>query len=265
MQTHNVLKYPGSKWRIADKLVKLIPPHHSYLEPCFGSGAVFYSKPPSAIETINDLDGDVVNLYDCIRQDAERLARIIMTTPYARSVYDMQFIGLPPAADPFERAANFLVRAWQSHGFRTNGVKVGWKRDIQGRERMYALWDWYRLPTWVIEVAERLRQVQIECRPAIEVIQAYNHHNVFMYIDPPYLPDTRSSGKQYKHEMTVQGHEELLQTLLHVQAKVMLSGYSSRMYDDALQGWKRREFASHTQLGAHRQEVIWCNYEIGEG
>lgn len=92
---HSILKYPGSKWRIADKLVDLIPPHHSYIEPYFGSGAVFFTKPPSAIETINDLDGDVVNLYECIRQDADRLARIIMTTPYARSVYDRQFVGLP--------------------------------------------------------------------------------------------------------------------------------------------------------------------------
>ncbi|MDY2614144.1 MAG: DNA adenine methylase, partial [Lachnospiraceae bacterium] len=58
---NKVLKYPGSKCRIADKLVDLIPPHHTYLEPYFGSGAVFFRKQPSDIESINDLDRNVVN------------------------------------------------------------------------------------------------------------------------------------------------------------------------------------------------------------
>ena len=79
-----VLKYPGSKWNIAGKLAGLIPEHHSYVEPYFGSGALFFTKPPSAIETINDLDSDVTNLFRCIREDSERLARIVMVIPYSR-------------------------------------------------------------------------------------------------------------------------------------------------------------------------------------
>lgn len=68
------LKYPGIKWRIADRLVEMIPPHHTYCEPFFGSGAVFFQKQPSDIEIINDMDNDVVNLFTCIRNDAEKLA-----------------------------------------------------------------------------------------------------------------------------------------------------------------------------------------------
>lgn len=85
---HRTLKYSGSKWNIAKKLVELIPPHHSYVEPYFGSGAVLFSKEPSHIETINDLDSDVVNLFRCIREDPEQLARIVMTTPYSREAYE---------------------------------------------------------------------------------------------------------------------------------------------------------------------------------
>ena len=86
-----VIKYPGSKWNIARQLANLIPPHRSYLEPFFGSGAVLFSKAPSAIETVNDLDGNVVNLFRCIQQDSERLARLVMTTPYSREEYDKQY------------------------------------------------------------------------------------------------------------------------------------------------------------------------------
>ncbi len=86
-----VLKYPGSKWNIAGQLAELLPPHHSYVEPFFGSGALLFNKQPSDIETINDLDHDVVNLFLCIQEDPERLARLVMTTPYSREMYDSAF------------------------------------------------------------------------------------------------------------------------------------------------------------------------------
>ena len=208
-----VLKYPGSKWNIAGQLAGLIPTHHSYVEPFFGSGALLFNKAPSDIETVNDLDCEVTNLFRCIQKDSERLARLVMTIPFSREEYDKQF-EIPEGAicvDAFERAAGFLVRCWQGHGFRTNGYKVGWKNDVQGRESMYALWNWYRLPEWIVEITERLRKVQIENRPALEVIKRFNYENVFMYIDPPYLLGTRA-GKQYAHEMTDADHEELLKT-----------------------------------------------------
>lgn len=79
-----ILKYPGAKWSMAEWIISRFPPHHSYLEPFFGSGAVLFNKPRSHIETVNDLDGDVVNLFECIRQDPEKLGRIVYYTPYSR-------------------------------------------------------------------------------------------------------------------------------------------------------------------------------------
>ena len=217
-----ILKYPGSKWNIASKLVELIPEHHSYVEPFFGSGAVLFNKPVSDIETINDLDHDVVNLFRCIQEDAEHLSRMVMVTPFSREKYedtykkDMSENTLPD--EPYYKALRFLIQCWQGHGFRTNGYKVGWKNDVQGRGKAYALWNWYRLPEWIIDIAERLRMVQIENRPAVEVIERFNYSNVFMYIDPPYVLSTRA-GKQYKHEMTDADHDELLKALLQSKEK----------------------------------------------
>lgn len=50
-----VTKYPGSKWNLAKWIISHFPPHHSYLEPFFGSGAVLFNKPRSRIETVNVL------------------------------------------------------------------------------------------------------------------------------------------------------------------------------------------------------------------
>lgn len=259
-----VLKYPGSKWNIAPQLVKLIPEHRSYVEPFFGSGAVLFNKTVSDIETINDLDYDVVNLFRCIQEDAERLARMVMTTPFSREKYnetykvDVWDLLMPD--EPYHKALRFLIRCWQGYGFRTNDSKVGWKHDVQGREKSYALWSWYRLPEWVIETAERLRMVQIENRPALEVIERFNYSNVFMYIDPPYVLGTRAQ-KQYRNEMLDQDHEELLKVLLKSRAKIMISGYESEMYNNYLAGWEKKHFSSCAEGGKPRTETVWMNYK----
>lgn len=83
-----VLKYPGSKWRLAEWIISLMPEKKSYLEPFFGSGAVFFKKPPSRIETINDLDGEITNLFRCIREKTEELVRAVELTPYSREEYE---------------------------------------------------------------------------------------------------------------------------------------------------------------------------------
>jgi len=259
-----VLKYPGSKWNIVGKLVGLIPEHHSYVEPYFGSGAVLFSKAPSAIETVNDLDSDVTNLFWCIREDAGELARIVTAVPFSREEYDSQFSDHEKEqADPYGRAAGFLIRCWQGHGFRTNGYRVGWKNDVVGREKAYALRNWYRLPGWIMDIAERLRMVQVENRPALDVIKRFNYPEVFQYLDPPYLLGTRR-GKQYKHEMSDTEHEELLKAAVDSRAKIMISGYESDMYNDYLKGWHKECFKSCAEHGASRTEIVWMNYEIGQ-
>lgn len=254
-----VLKYPGSKWNIAKQICEMIPPHHSYLEPFAGSLAVLFNKSPSNIETVNDLDGDVVNLFKCIQDSPERLARLVLTTPYSRQVYDESYDQVENE-DCFHKACRFLIKCWMGHGFRTNKYKVGWKNDVQGRERMYALWSWYRLPEWIVDVSERLRCVQIENRPALELIQRFDYENVFMYLDPPYLLSTRSQ-KQYKHEMTDFDHEEMLKTIVNSKAKIMISGYDSDMYNEYLHEWKKNTFNSCAEYGGTRKEVVWMNFE----
>ncbi len=253
-----IAKYPGSKWSLADWIISFFPEHHSYLEPFFGTGAVLFNKPRSHIETVNDLDGNVVNLFECIRSDPERLASAIYLTPYAREVYEKAFQKDPE--DPFEKALNFYIRLNMGHGFRTNGEKVGWKNDVQGRERSYASRDWCNLPWKVMEAAERLRGVQIENKPAIELIRRFNHENVLIYCDPPYMMETRH-GKQYRCEMTDEDHEELLNVLMKHKGKVIISGYDTCLYADMLKGWNTMVKTAYSQVGSPKREMILMNYD----
>lgn len=253
-----IAKYPGSKWSLANWIIRFFPKHHSYVEPFFGTGAVLFNKQRSNIETVNDLDGNVVNLFECIRSDPERLARSIYFTPYARDVYEQAFNENPE--EPFERALNFYIRLNMGHGFRTNGEKVGWKNDVQGRERSYASQDWCNLPEKIIWAATRLRGVQIENRPAAELISRFNFENVLIYCDPPYMLNTRH-GKQYRYEMDEADHEELLTLLLEHKGSVIISGYDTELYNNMLAGWNKYETTAYSQVCSKKREVVWMNYD----
>lgn len=154
----SVIRYPGSKARLADWIIGHFPEHRSYLEPFLGSGAVLFQKPRSSIETVNDLDGEVINLFDCIRRDPERLAWEIYNTPYARETYE----AADEPVDAYSRAIKLCIRANQGYGFRMVGSAPGWKRDVYGREKAYTARDWCRLPDAVMQAAERLRGVHAQ-------------------------------------------------------------------------------------------------------
>lgn len=264
-----VLQYPGSKWRIADWIISHFPKHHSYLEPFFGSGAVLFNKIPSDIETINDLDLNIYNLFQCIRENPDRLAKAVEATPYSRYEYDTAYdIEIPECK--YEKARQFLVKCWQGHGHRINKYKSGWKNDVQGRERAYAMRRWNDLPDRILLAAERLKQVQVECMPAVELIKRFKFPNVLIYCDPPYLMSTRASHvkQQYSNEMlSEQSHIELLEVLLEHPGYVVISGYESELYKEMLEsrGWNKYTIQSNDQSNKPRKEVIWTNFEpVGE-
>lgn len=122
----NVLKYPGSKNKIADWICSVIPPHEVYLEPFFGGGAVFFNKKPARIETINDLSGEVVNYFKVLRDNVDELIRLIELTPYAREEYNRAFNS---ADNDIERARRFAVRCCQGFGC-SNRYKNGFRSGI---------------------------------------------------------------------------------------------------------------------------------------
>ena len=266
-ELRTVIKYPGAKWGLAEWIIGLMPSHKCYVEPFFGSGAVFFRKAPSRIEFINDIDGEVVNLFRCIRDRPKELERAIALTPYSRAEYETALASRaapPPNAGgtpDVERALAFLVQHWQGHGFRTY-CRSGWKNDIAGREYAYAMQYWNRLPAWIAAVVERLKQAQIECSTAVELIRRVNNPEVLIYADPPYLLSTRHGKKQYSYEMTGADHAELLEALLAHQGPVLLSGYDNPLYNGALEGWDKLRHLTVAEGGQKRVETLWCNFGV---
>lgn len=249
-----LLKYPGSKWKISDWIISHFPKHKVYLEPFFGSGACFFNKAPAYIETINDMDGNIVNLFKVCREHPEELSRQLMLTPYSRDEFVSCYDG---AADPIEQARRTLVRYHQSFGT-SNGYKTSW-RNVQtyGGPRTATMWN--NLPEYVRDVALRLKDAQIENTDALEVIQRYNHPETLIYIDPPYLAELRKRN-MYRHEMSSEQHLKLLALAKQSKSMIIISGYDNELYNRELNGWYTDSINAQAQFGKSRIEKIWLNF-----
>ena len=249
-----MLKFPGGKWRIAEWIISFFPEHKVYLEPFFGSGGVFFKKEPSYLETINDIDGDIVNLFRVCREQPEQLAKLLYFTPFSREefndCYDL-------SGESVERARKTVVRYHQSFGT-SNSSRNSWKNtQTIGGPRCAALWNY--LPDTVFEVCERLKNAQIENTDAITLIERYNHPDTLIYIDPPYLQSLRKKDL-YNFDLDGQGHINLLAAIKDSKSKIIISGYNSFLYDSVLSDWNSAEKETTAQFGKRRTEKIWFNF-----
>lgn len=260
-----VIRYHGSKFRLAPWIIKRLPVHTCYVEPFGGAGGVLMQKPRAYAEVYNDLDGDIVNLFRVLQDEKSRsrLFELLTLTPYARQEFELAW---EAAADPAERARRTIIRAQM--GFGSAGAtkgKTGFRIDTK-REYGTAQALWTEYPESIAEIGERMTGVLIENRPAIEVMQAHDAASTLHYVDPPYVHDTRykgaTSGRYYRHEMDDQQHIELLSVLLELEGMVVVSGYPCELYDDLLTGWQRHETSARISAGrgtATRTECIWLS------
>ena len=255
--------YFGAKTRIANWIVSLLPEHTHYVEPYCGGLSVLLAKEPSPLETVSDKDGELVTFWRVLRDQPQEFARVCALTPHSRAEHVLSY---EPADNDLETARRVWVRLTQGRSGRMD--RTGWrhcKADIG--TNMPAYLDGYR---WRLHpAAERLMGVQLECRPALELIAGFGDRgDVLLYVDPPYLGSTRVQTG-YRHEMrTAEEHRELAAALADCKAAVVLSGYHSPLYDDLYEGWYRVERASLTtnaRASKARTEVLWSNRPLAAG
>ncbi len=262
-----VLRWHGGKWMLAPWIIEHLPPHRRYVEPYGGAASVLLRKPRAYSEVYNDLDDEVVTLFRVLREPdlADRLRFQLERTPFARAEFAAAY---EPADDPVEKPRRLIVRSFM--GFGSDGhnaaITTGF-RSNSNRSGTMPAHDWRNYPDAIMGFAERLRGVVIECRPAVQVMQVHDSPETLHYVDPPYMPDTRSQKSRkgalryhaYKHEMTAEDHCELLDTLAGLCGMVVLSGYPSMLYEGRLSGWMKVEKAALADGARPRIEVLWIN------
>ena len=255
----------GGKFSHLEWLLPLLPPCHHYCEPFAGSAAVLLNRAPCPVETYNDLDGEVANFFRVLRDEKDRLIEAIGLTPFSREEFSIACV-IDPDVSPLERARRFFVRARQVRTGLAQTASLGRWANCKNTSRAGmsgVVSRWLGSVQDLPEIAERLLRVQIENRPAIDVIRLYDSPETLFYCDPPYVHLTRGDRRAYGYEMSNDEHRELAKVLNSVQGMAAISNYQCELMDELYPAHKwTKSIASektiHSTKGK-RVEALWVS------
>jgi len=249
------VRWYGGKGNMAGRLMPLLPQGRVYVEPYCGAASMFWHlDPPRPVEVLNDSYGEIINLFRVLQDPTqfEQLWHRLLWTPYSLDEF-RHALAVGPDASPVERAWALFVR--QNQGISGVAKTEGnWGRVFTVHRGMASTAsDWrvrLKLPAYW---HDRLTRVQLENRDALEVIRYWDSPDTVFYLDPPYVLSTRVDGNRrvYAHECNDAHHQALVDVLLHIQGRAMLSGYDNPLYK-ALEeaGWERHEFRTACHAAA---------------
>ena len=263
--TRPAMRYHGSKFRLAPWVLGNFPPHLCYVESFGGAAGVLLQKPRAYAEVYNDLDGDMVNFFRVLQDPAQRgrLIELCELTPYAREEFEIAWL---PTDDAIERARRTCIRAQMGFGSAgatkgTTGFRVDTKREYGTAQHL-----WADYPATIALVGARMTGVLVENLDASRVMHMHDAPSTLHFVDPPYMHSTRSrtvsNSRGYRHEMSDTDHVALISSCRTLSGMVVLCGYPSTLYDDALGDWGRRTTTARAagQRGTSlRTEVLWLN------
>lgn len=268
----------GGKFSHLDFILPRLPDQPIYVEPFAGSAAVLLSRPPAGVETYNDLDRDVVTFFRVLRDRPDELLPRLEATPYSREEYRVAIAAAGNENLPdIERARLFYVRASQVYsGLAQYATEGRWSYSTTSSNRgmANAVSAWWSNIDGLDAIVDRLRKVQLEHKPAIDVVERYDDEDALVYCDPPYPLSARGTAGcgtadpvAYSNEMTEDDHRELAEVLRECDAKIAVSSYRNDLYDEVFDGWhcaeaepKKLRTKNGAELG-ERTEALYTNYD----
>lgn len=256
------LKYHGGKYYLSSWIISKFPSDYvslNYYEPFLGGASVFLRKLPSISENLSDLDNSLINFYQVLTSTCDGLKDLLKTLAYHQG----NFLWFSQAAttSKLDEAINFYVKNRMSRG--GLGESFAWSNRLRGGKPGDQN-AWETSIENLSEVAKKLRRASISCQSYSSILPVLLP-NAFIYLDPPYLPETRTALNTYNIEMDKKDHEDMLALIKASPAKILLSGYENDLYNKELSSWNRFEKtvvnnASQAKKKNTRKEVLWANY-----
>lgn len=268
------IKRHGGKAYQAKKIISLMPAHTRYIEPYFGGGAVLLARDGVGVaEFVNDIDFELTNFWR-ILGNVERFpifARMAQTIPFSQREFEDAKTPIVIDGDDLRTEMNaaiaFFIRNRQSRQALGKCFATPTRRLRQGMNEQVSAW--LSAVDGLPAFHARMRRVEIRCMEAIDFIHELDSPESLAYVDPPYLHETRTATKCYKHEMTTEQHELLIDCLYGMKGKFILSGYPNDLYDDAAQefGWNRIDIeidnkSSSAKSKEKKIERLWANFNL---
>lgn len=253
-----ILRRLGNKKKLAQRIISYFPKHSTYIEPFFGAGGLFFNKPVSEYNILNDYDEDVYNIFTLIRTRKDELWEAIETTPLHEKIWKDYKEGRMPQ-DDISRAIRFLmVSNFSLYG---SGETFRLTPSDNGRRILFANYE--ATIRFFADV-----DVTFSCRDAVELIKSLSlarlsdQKDAFVYCDPPYQQTRNNYSADYTYEQL----HELTTTLIDRDLKFAISEFEN----DVINGLAD-EFNLHKIVICERQtlknrnnEVLLTNYKVAE-
>lgn len=238
----------------------------TYVEPYAGAASVLLNKKESKEEAINDLHPGIIEIFKAIRDDGENFAKRLKKIRYSQASFDR---ALKQSAGPFDDKLDLAVNEYVLRRMSRGGMKkaFAWSERLRGGQPGDVN-AWKTALKLMPMLSERLQNVYVFNKSAVEVVKAFNKPNTLLYVDPPYLHSTRQAKKVYeKYEMTEDDHKKLCETLVSFKGKVLISGYDSELYNTYFQNWHKifRDIVNHSSQNKtkeYKREHIWRNFTL---
>lgn len=257
--------YFGGKFSWLDDLYSCFPNDFTHLVELFaGSMAVSLNYDGKVIKTAVELNAEITNFFQVLRDREDDLIRLLLLTPCSEQEYNNCW---EKSDDSIESARRFYVRVRQSFfGLGAQRKNKGWHMaksqvNCQGGETVSR---WNNAIRKLHDVAEVIRrQMQIINRSYEEAIQKLDTETTLFYADPPYPEETRKSKNDYKFEFTTDQHIDLCDRLHKIDGLAMVSSYESDLYNDLYRDWYKIKFPKKKNniRSSEVQEIVWCNYD----
>lgn len=257
--------YFGGKFTWLDYLYANFPNDFNHLVDVFGgSFCVSLNYKGKVVKTANELNEDITNFFEVLRNNENELARLLLLTPCSNLEYNNCW---EPSADKIEQARRFYVRVRQSFfGLGAQRKNKGWHMaktqvNAKGGETVS---KWNNAIEKLYNVADEIRSnFQITNFDFTECIDKIDFEKAFFYCDPPYPQETRASFNDYKFEFSTENHIELSEKLHQIKGMAMVSSYNSKLYNELYSDWRKVELPikKNNIRSGEVQEVIWMNYE----
>jgi len=229
------IKWAGGKYRLRKQIVDLIPEHTCYVELFCGASWVLFGKPPSQVEVINDIDGELINFFRIVKKSPGRFIKSFKFDLVAREVFENLVSQDPSKLSDIQRAHRFyyIIMAGELSNPR---IQTSISDGGHGNRLVGAL---KKLELRIFPIHKRLKTVIIENLDWKDCAKRYNSKNTVMYIDPPYL----NNGVNYLNNMRgIAEHTELAKWLKKSKAKWILSAYDN---DETRKLYPEKDFYYH--------------------
>ena len=252
------IKYYGGKSYMTNIIIDQFPKEYEVYVEGFGGGAsILFEKEKTPLEVYNDLGENVYSLFKVLsdKEMFERLKEKLDLTYYSEELRNEFKKDLKGELSLEDRAYKFIFVNRSSF----NGVG-GFSTTMLARRNMSkSTSDYLLMIDKLPEIHNRLSSVIIEHKDIMDLLDKYDKETTFMYLDPPYVKETRLSNQTYEVEMSNEEHIKMCERLLSFKGKILLSGYDNELYRILDSKFNKLSFKS-PNANSSATEILWKNY-----